>query len=749
MWHRRSGKDFTCWMHIVEQAIKTPGVYYYCLPTYRQGKKAIWDAIANDGKKFLDYIPKGFIEGNPNQTEMKIRFTTGSILQVVGGDDPDSLRGTNPRGVVLSEFSRMNPAIWDNILRPILAANHGWVVFNSTPNGRNHFKDLYDMAHAHPEAWYTSRLTVDDTHVVSQYVIEQDIREGMSEDMALQEYMCSFNAGTEGAYYAKLMEQARNEARIGHVPYDRSVPVYTAWDLGYGDATSIIFFQLIGSEVRVIDYYEASGEGMEHYASALDDRPYRYAKHYAPHDVEAGSLQSGVSLKQVAKGLGIDFVTLPRAAFSYGIEQARITLPFCYFDEVKCKRLIKCLDGYQKKYNKAMEMYLDEPLHNQLSHGCFTADTLVTTTKGRKRIDSIQVGDEVVTPFGQRKVQKVFCYSSLTMVDVETSREKFTCTPEHHIFSNLGLVYADALRYNTYVFHEEDIWAEWEEMGPTTSLMGFRDFFLQMRNLSYGRDISIDGMEGITGVIPAGVIPIKVSIEQSMLDWLDQYLWDTMCTMSPEILKITDLVIFSLCRLPSTASCTDRPAQGLAKRLLDSLSQWRQLGMQTKKDGSGTRNMRRDSGSALLDIIENIVISAERSSCALTPGTDSAPINVKQGSDSLAESTTNGACAASAGLSFPLIDMCPRERVVRAVGRALEKPIKVYDLCVETDHCYYANGILVSNSDAFRYLSCARAQIKNSTNIDPQDFNQRRMAALYGAQSNLPPMFQQPYPGMR
>ena len=398
-----SGKDFTCWMHIVDQAIKTPGVYYYVLPTYRQGKKAIWDAIANDGKKFLDYIPKHFIEGNPNQTEMKIRFSTGSILQVVGGDDPDSLRGTNPRGVILSEYSRMNPGIWDNILRPILAANHGWVVFNSTPNGRNHFKDLYDMAHAHPEAWYTSRLTVDDTHVVSQDVIEQDMREGMSEDMALQEYMCSFNAGTEGAYYAKLMEQARNESRIGHVPYDRSVPVYTSWDLGFGDSTAIIFFQLVGSEVRVIDYYEASGEGMEHYASTLDDRPYRYAKHYAPHDVEAGSLQSGVSLKQVAKGLGIDFVTLPRAAFSYGIEQARITLPFCYFDEVKCKRLIKCLDGYQKKYNRSMEMYLDEPLHNQLSHGADSYRYLACARAQIKNSTNIDPQD-----FNQRRMAALY-----------------------------------------------------------------------------------------------------------------------------------------------------------------------------------------------------------------------------------------------------------------------------------------------------------------------------------------------------
>ena len=363
-----SGKDFTCWMHIIEQCINRPGIYFYGLPTYRQGKKAIWDAIGNDGKKFLDYIPKEFIEGQPNNTEMKVRFTTGSISQVVGADDPDSLRGTNPRGVVLSEYSRMNPRIWDEILRPILNANDGWIIFNSTPNGRNHFKDLFDMATLHPEAWYASRLTVRDTKVVPEALIQQDIKEGMSEEMAQQEYYCDFNLGSEGTYYGRLMEQVRAESRIGHVPYDRSAPVYTSWDLGFGDSTAIIFFQLIGAEVRIIDCYEASGYGIEHYANTLDDRPYRYAKHFAPHDVEHGGLQTGVSLKEVAQGLGLKFTTLGRHAFQYGIEQARITLPFCHFDEVKCKRLIKCLEQYQRRYNKSMEMYADEPLHNELSH---------------------------------------------------------------------------------------------------------------------------------------------------------------------------------------------------------------------------------------------------------------------------------------------------------------------------------------------------------------------------------------------
>lgn len=388
---------------MVEQCITRSGTYFYCLPTYRQGKKAIWDAIANDGKRFLEAIPPHCIEGKPNNTEMKIRFTSGSILQVVGADDPDSLRGTNPRGVILSEYSRMNPAIWDNILRPIMAANQGWCIMNSTPNGRNHFKETFDTASLHPESWYSSLLTVNDTHVVPQEIIDQDIREGMSEEMAQQEYYCSFTVGAEGAYYAKLMESARNEGRIGHVPYDRSAPVYTAWDLGYGDSTSIIFFQLVGSEVRIIDYYEASGEGLEHYSRALDDRAYRYAKHYAPHDVEAGSLQSGVSLKQAAKGLGIDFVTLPRSSFSYGIEQARVTLPFCYFDETKCKRLIKCLELYQKKFNKQMEVYLDEPLHNQWSHA---ADAFRYLSLARAQLK----GQTIIDPdeFNKRRMEAMY-----------------------------------------------------------------------------------------------------------------------------------------------------------------------------------------------------------------------------------------------------------------------------------------------------------------------------------------------------
>lgn len=293
----------------------------------------------------------------------------------------NSIVGTNPIGCVFSEFSLQDPTAW-TLIRPILRENGGWAMFNFTPRGANHAKDLADMARGNPE-WHFQLLTVEDTKIISPAEIQKERDEGMSEDMIQQEFYCSFTLGVEGSYYAKYLQDARDEERIGNVPYDTQKQVCTAWDIGYGDSTAIIFYQVCGQEIHIIDYYENHGEGLSHYVKVLRDKPYIYSDHFAPHDIESHSFSSGLSPKEVASELGIRFITLPtlKITLESGIEAVRGLFPRIWIDEGKCKQLIKCLENYRKEFDQLNQVYRSRPVHNYASHGADAARYLSLAVK--------------------------------------------------------------------------------------------------------------------------------------------------------------------------------------------------------------------------------------------------------------------------------------------------------------------------------------------------------------------------------
>lgn len=381
VWHRRAGKEKTCWNYLISKAVQKVGIYYYLFPYFSQGRKILWDGVDKDGFKFLDHVPRELVVGQPNSAEMKIKIKAKnndpkaktpdySIIQIIGTDNINSIVGTNPIGCVFSEYSLQDPVAWQ-LIRPILAENDGWAIFNFTPRGSNHAKDLYDMALDNPD-WYCQRLTVDDTKVISKEDIQKERDAGMSEDFIQQEFYTSFTLGIEGSYYAKYVQKARDEDRIGLVPYDEQKRVYTAWDIGYGDSTAIVFYQIVGSEIHIIDYYENHGEGLPHYAKILFDKPYLYQDHFAPHDIESHAFSSGLSAREVGTSLGIRFTTLPTLKLSIenGIEAVRSIFPRLFFDEIKCKQLIKALENYRKEFDDKNQVYKTRPLHNWASHGC-------------------------------------------------------------------------------------------------------------------------------------------------------------------------------------------------------------------------------------------------------------------------------------------------------------------------------------------------------------------------------------------
>jgi phage terminase large subunit len=364
---RRAGKDVMAFNLCIRQCLLRTCVIYYIFPSYAQGRKALFDSIMNDGKRFLDFIPKQVIAA-VNSQEMKIKFVNGSLLQIVGSDNYDSLMGTNPQGVVFSEYALQDPRAFQ-FIRPILAANDGWALFITTPRGKNHAYELFQIAQ-NSENWFATKLTLDDTHHIPYSEIEKERAEGiMSEDLIQQEYFCSFEMGVEGAYYAKYLDKMRIEGRVSLVPWEPGFKVHTAWDIGVRDATSIIFFQTTGSIVRIIDCYENSKEGLEHYVKVLQEKPYVYGRHIAPHDIQVREWGTGVTRLEKARQLGIDFVISADVSIVDGIEAVRSKLGgVIYIDSQKCVNLIKALENYRQEYDVKNKIYKSNPLHNWSSH---------------------------------------------------------------------------------------------------------------------------------------------------------------------------------------------------------------------------------------------------------------------------------------------------------------------------------------------------------------------------------------------
>lgn len=372
VWHRRAGKEKTFINYVVKEAVKRVGSYYYLFPTYSQAKKVVWDGRDKDGFAFLDHIPAQLVKSKHSQ-DLKITLVNGSIIQLIGTDNIDSVVGTNPVGCVFSEYALQNPVAWD-FLRPILRENGGWAIFDYTPRGRNHGFTLYQMAKGNPD-WFVSLLTIDDTGVLSLEDIEAERREGMDEDLIQQEYYCSFEGARQGTYYGKQMRDAELAGRIASIPYDTAIGVETWWDIGVGDSTAIWFTQTVGKEVHVIDYLEASGESIQFYAKALQAKPYSYVSHNGPHDLEArefgNSGPDGKPMSRVAsaKAHGIDFKLVPNQGIEDGIEVARAFIAKCWFDRVKCEKGINALLSYHKEYDEKKKVFQSYPCHDWSSHG--------------------------------------------------------------------------------------------------------------------------------------------------------------------------------------------------------------------------------------------------------------------------------------------------------------------------------------------------------------------------------------------
>jgi hypothetical protein len=372
VWHRRAGKDLLALNRILYGAMfEAVGTYWHIFPSYAQGAKSIWQETNSEGRKYIDYIPRELI-AKKNEKELKITLKNGSIYQIVGSDNPDSLRGAGIKGAVFSEYAEQDPRVWGTI-QPMLLENNGFAMFNFTPKGQNHAYELYKMAQKMPDVWHSEIKTAEETGVFTKEQLEQVKSEILSEGKTLdffnQEFLCSFNNPIEGAYYSKIIDDLDKQGRIGKFEWERQLPVYTFWDLGVGDATTIWFAQFIRNEIRIIDYIEDNNRGLDSYIKEVKDKPYIYADHYAPHDIVVREFTNGKSRIETALELGLRFLITPKLSVDDGINAVRSILPKCFFNEATTRRGLLALKNYKKEFDNKNNTFKLQPKHDWASHG--------------------------------------------------------------------------------------------------------------------------------------------------------------------------------------------------------------------------------------------------------------------------------------------------------------------------------------------------------------------------------------------
>lgn len=391
IWHRRFGKDEVALHRTACAAFERPANYWHMLPEYSQARKAIWEAVnPRSGKRRIDEsFPEALRSGIDN-TKMQIRLKGGSSWQVVGSDNPDSLVGSTPAGIVYSEWALSNPNA-RAYLRPIITENNGWQMFITTPRGRNHAYSTYTAAKRNMlagEDSFAQILDIHDTGVMTPEQIAKELRDyidDFGEDYGRskfeQEYMCSFEAAVLGAILARTLGISEKHGLISDdVQYDpHGAGIEITCDIGRRDTATWYFWQPQIGGYQIIDYDGGWGIDAEEWCERLDKRLAQYQRFdgqpalsriWLPHDAKAKTFSAKHSAVEIfLKKFGSAHVRMtPRSSIADRVNAARVITPRVKFNATKCERGLDGLRSWRYEYDEEKKIFSSDPLHDWASH---------------------------------------------------------------------------------------------------------------------------------------------------------------------------------------------------------------------------------------------------------------------------------------------------------------------------------------------------------------------------------------------
>ena len=518
----------------------------------------------------------------------------------------------------------------------------------------------------------------------------------------------AFLASSDAYYYATAIEEAYQSNRcLSSSLYDAIAPVYVGMDIGVNDLTVLVFFQVIHGEIRVIDYYEDKNKGVDFYARfILHDKKYIIHTVFLPHD---SAHRDGIvventyerEFKKFFSHTQTRVLVLKRTDLNLGISHAKIKFDRCVFAIGRVKPLLDHLSKYRKKWSEQYGKYLDEPYHDV---HCFTGDTLIETDEGMKRIDAISIGEKVKTPSGYKSVKNKFQYQSNNLLKISYGLNSLTCTPHHKIFTQKGLSRADSLRYDIQLLtiKDESIWKEISYRGEVKGL-GFKDYFLSMNQQQLSILMAQDTNKINLDIGEA----MECCTERYGLTIMGKYLKGMMCIIAMKINQIMKLITYLLFQEVSISECICVPMKEriYQEEQLQMLKKKQKFGIAPSKVSNGIRNMALIP-SKIKSGWKNFVKYAEQNINHLGQSLNDVQMSVGQNIGEFQESTTKRDSASSVRKNLSVTSMQKRKHVLEVVPLFLDSKIEVYDIEVEGDNCYFANTILVSNSnyaDAFRY----------------------------------------------
>jgi phage terminase large subunit len=394
--HRRSGKTVAAINELIARALHfkrglSRPHFGFVSPYREQSKIVAWS--------YLKHYTRDFVT-EAREADLSVDLLNGSQIRLFGSDNADALRGNYFDGVVLDEFADQRPSVWGEVIRPLLADRGGWAVFCGTPRGRNHLFEIYSHAKEHPESWFTLLLRARDSGILSAAELT-DARATMDSAQYEQEFNCSFEHPRVGSYYGALLTHLEETGKL--VAFEvQPTGIYTAWDLGHGDHTSVWFYR-IGRDgvLEVVDYYENHTQPLSHYFAELDARGYAYARHFLPHDARAHTLQTGLSISEHFAARKEPFAILPQLDLADGIQAVRATLEApIRIHGPRCRQGLAALAEYHREYSEDLRAFRDRPAH---SWGRDGADAFRYLAMSLQRIRSSLAPEEEPKPPRVRK----------------------------------------------------------------------------------------------------------------------------------------------------------------------------------------------------------------------------------------------------------------------------------------------------------------------------------------------------------
>ena len=361
--HRRMGKTVAAIMQLVHNALlcdKKKPQYAYIAPTYSQAKRIAWEYL-------VEYTrPLG---ATVRASELRVDFM-GRRISLYGADSPDSLRGIYLDGCVIDEIGDVNPALFNEVIRPALSDRLGWAMFIGTPKGANHFKELRDFAADEENtAWALKEYKASQTGLIAEDELK-DAKKAMGDNKYQQEFDISFDAPIVGSYYCEILNDIESKNHMREIETESATQKWTAFDLGMSDSTSIWVAETIGGEIRVMDYYENHGQSLDHYIQWLKDNKYfdEYT-HILPHDVMVRELGTGKSRYELLIEAGMNIDVARKMSVEDGIQAVRATLPSSWFrNNSTVNKGLECLRNYRRIFNEKLNVYQEKPLHDWSSH---------------------------------------------------------------------------------------------------------------------------------------------------------------------------------------------------------------------------------------------------------------------------------------------------------------------------------------------------------------------------------------------